>query len=48
LPNLILTPHIAGVSRDYNQRAVTLFTENLDRYLDGKKPFNLIDLERGY
>jgi D-2-hydroxyacid dehydrogenase (NADP+) len=48
LPNLILTPHIAGVSRDYNQRAVTLFIENLGRYLDGKKPFNLIDLERGY
>lgn len=47
-PNLILTPHIAGVSRDYNQRAVTLFIENLNRYLDGKKPFNLIDLERGY
>ena len=48
LPNLILTPHIAGVSRDYNQRAVALFVENLERYLDGKKPYNLIDLERGY
>lgn len=48
LPNLILTPHIAGVSRDYNQRAVSLFVENLNRYLDGKSPLNLIDFERGY
>ena len=48
LPNVILTPHIAGVSRDYDQRAVDLFVENLNRYLDGKKPLNLIDLERGY
>lgn len=47
-PSVILTPHIAGVSRDYDQRAVTLFIENLNRYLDGKKPLNLIDLERGY
>lgn len=47
-PNVILTPHIAGVSRDYDQRAVDLFVENLNRYLDGKKPFNLIDLKRGY
>ena len=48
LPNVILTPHIAGVSRDYNQRAVALFEGNLDRYLDGKNPLNLIDLQRGY
>jgi phosphoglycerate dehydrogenase-like enzyme len=48
VPNLILTPHIAGLSRNYNQRAVALFVENLERYLAGKKPYNLIDLERGY
>ena len=48
ITNLILTPHIAGVSRDYNQRAVNLFVENLNRYLKGKKPYNLVDLERGY
>jgi phosphoglycerate dehydrogenase-like enzyme len=47
-PNVILTPHIAGVSRDYDQRAVILFIENLNRYLDGKKLLNVIDLERGY
>jgi phosphoglycerate dehydrogenase-like enzyme len=46
--NVILTPHIAGVSRDYDQRAVDLFSENLNSYLDGKSPLNLIDLQRGY
>ena len=47
-PNVILTPHIAGMSRYYDQRAVTLFVENLSRYLDGQNPLNLIDLQRGY
>jgi len=47
-PNVILTPHIAGVSRYYNQRAVALFVENLNRYLEGQTPLNLIDLQRGY
>lgn len=47
-PNVILTPHIAGISRYYNQRAVALFVENLNRYLDGQDPLNLIDLQRGY
>ena len=47
-PNVILTPHIAGVSRYYNQRAVALFVENLSRYLEGRNPLNLIDLQRGY
>lgn len=48
MPNVILTPHIAGVSRDYNSRAVDLFAENLKRYLDGMELLNLIDLQRGY
>ena len=48
MPNVILTPHIAGVSREYNSRAVDLFAANLERYLDGKQLLNLIDLQRGY
>jgi phosphoglycerate dehydrogenase-like enzyme len=48
LPNVILTPHVAGVSRCYDQRAVALFVENLNRYLEGKKPLNLIDIQWGY
>lgn len=48
LPNVILTPHIAGASREYNKRAAALFAENLKRYLAGKQPLNPIDLQRGY
>jgi phosphoglycerate dehydrogenase-like enzyme len=48
LPNVILTPHIAGISLHYDQRAVTLFIENLNRYLEGETLLNQIDLERGY
>ncbi len=48
MPNVIITPHIAGVSREYNSRAAALFVENLERYLDGKQLLNLIDLQRGY
>jgi len=48
MPNVILTPHIAGVSLEYNSRAVDLFVENLERYLDRKQLLNRIDLQRGY
>lgn len=48
LPNVILTPHIAGMSRFYNLRAVDLFIDNLNRYLKGEPLLNLIDLQRGY
>jgi phosphoglycerate dehydrogenase-like enzyme len=48
MPNVIITPHIAGFSAQYNQRANTLFIENLKRYLAEEPLVNLIDLERGY
>jgi phosphoglycerate dehydrogenase-like enzyme len=47
-PNVIITPHIAGISSHYDQRAVDLFVENLQHYLDGQPLLNRIDLERGY
>lgn len=47
-PNLIITPHISGVTRYYDRRAVELFSENIKSYLAGTKLYNVIDLERGY
>ncbi|GAB4504475.1 MAG: D-2-hydroxyacid dehydrogenase [Anaerolineales bacterium] len=47
-PNLILTPHIAGISAHYDQRAMDLFAVNLTRYLNGQPPYNLCDPQRGY
>lgn len=46
--NLIISPHIAGVSLQYNERAVNLITENLKRYLSKKTLFNTFDPEMGY
>ncbi|HEY9088927.1 MAG TPA: D-2-hydroxyacid dehydrogenase [Anaerolineaceae bacterium] len=48
LPNTIITPHIAGLSQFYNQRAADLFAENLKRYLSGDALLNRFDLEQGY
>lgn len=48
LPNVFVTPHIAGITSEYDARAVALFAENLKRYLEGKPLLNQIDLSRGY
>jgi phosphoglycerate dehydrogenase-like enzyme len=48
LPNVIITPHIAGFSPQYDQRATDLFCENLHRYLAGLPLYNRIKLDRGY
>jgi phosphoglycerate dehydrogenase-like enzyme len=48
LPNVILTPHIAGFSPHYDQRAVDLFIQNLQRYLEGLPLYNRLDLKLEY
>jgi phosphoglycerate dehydrogenase-like enzyme len=48
LPNVIITPHIAGFSPHYDERAIELFSENLQRYLSGLPLYNRISLERKY
>jgi phosphoglycerate dehydrogenase-like enzyme len=48
LPNVILTPHIAGFSPHYDQRAVDLFTQNLQLYLEGLPLYNRLDLKLEY
>lgn len=48
LPNVLVSPHIGGMSMHYNQRAVDLFVENLKRYLTGAPLLNRFDLTRGY
>lgn len=47
-PNVIISPHIAGLSPHYIPRAFALFKENLRRYIAGEPLLNQIDLERGY
>lgn len=47
-PNLLITPHLAGVSERLWHRHAALLLENLDRYFAGRELLNLVDKERGY
>jgi phosphoglycerate dehydrogenase-like enzyme len=48
MPNVLLSPHIAGSSGDYYERATELFGENLRRYLSDQPLLNLYDPQFGY
>lgn len=48
MENVLVTPHIAGLTPHYNDRATDLFEENLRRYLDGQPLLNQVDFEKGY
>jgi D-2-hydroxyacid dehydrogenase (NADP+) len=48
LPNVIISPHVAGGMEDYVERANEVFVENLRRYLGGRRLTNVVDKERGY
>jgi phosphoglycerate dehydrogenase-like enzyme len=48
MPNVIITPHISGLTPHYDARAVELFTDNLQKYLAGEQLLNRVDVSRGY
>jgi phosphoglycerate dehydrogenase-like enzyme len=49
LDNVILTPHISGVSPQYMARAIQIIAHNLDVYLSGRgEMINLVDTQTGY
>jgi phosphoglycerate dehydrogenase-like enzyme len=48
IPNLLLTPHIAGITPRFEDRAAALFAENLRRYVAGASLLNVYDRSRGY
>jgi phosphoglycerate dehydrogenase-like enzyme len=48
LPNVIITPHLAGATDRYWQRQADLVFENVRRYLAGEPLLNLVDKQRGY
>lgn len=47
-PNLLITPHLAGVSERFWHRHAALVLENIDRYFAGRELLNVVDKERGY
>ncbi|HYR69177.1 MAG TPA: NAD(P)-dependent oxidoreductase, partial [Candidatus Dormibacteraeota bacterium] len=48
LGNVILTPHVSGLSRGFWPRAMALFRANLARDAKGLPLLNRVDPERGY
>lgn len=48
LPNVVMTPNLAGQTANYNDRVVDLFCENVRRYLVGEPLLNVINREHGY
>jgi phosphoglycerate dehydrogenase-like enzyme len=47
-PNVIISPHIAGDTPYYDERAVALFAENLKRYIEGGPLLNQFKAQSGY
>ncbi len=48
MPNVLLTPHTSGVAPDYWSRAMAIFADNLQRYIDGRALNNVVDKREGY
>ena len=46
--NLLITPHISGITDDYQQRVGDLICENVRRFSAGDELLSLVDLDKGY
>ena len=48
MPNVIVTPHLAGMRDDYEEQLVAIFLDNFARLVRGEPMRNVVDLARGY
>lgn len=48
IPEVIITPHIGGLTNRYWEKQSELFKENLSRYIRGEKLINVVDMQKGY
>jgi phosphoglycerate dehydrogenase-like enzyme len=48
LPNVFISPHISGLTPEYDKRVAMIFAENLRRYLAGEPLYNVVDKQLGY
>jgi phosphoglycerate dehydrogenase-like enzyme len=46
--NVLISPHTSGFTPYYNERAMSLFAENLRRYLNNEPLLNVVDMNKGY
>lgn len=47
-PNLVVTPHVAGLTPDYLERVIDVFTTNIELVQRGEAPSTKVSLELGY
>jgi phosphoglycerate dehydrogenase-like enzyme len=48
LPNVAMTPHLAGQTPRYRERVLMLFVENFRRWMQGQALINVVDKQRGF
>ena len=48
LPNVLITPHIAGFRPDHWDAVTALFADNLRRFDSGQPLLNVVDKREGY
>jgi phosphoglycerate dehydrogenase-like enzyme len=48
MENVILTAHYAGLTPHYEERAMAIFVENLERYMNGRPLRNVVDKKLAY
>lgn len=48
LPNVIITPHVAATTDEGRWRRWMVVLENLQRYVNGEKMLNVVNVKRGY
>ena len=48
IENVIITGHYAGISPHYDERAMAILLENLERYREGQPLKNVVDKRLGY
>ena len=47
-PQVIITPHVSGITPKFFERIATIFGNNLRRYVKGEPLADVIDVARGY
>ena len=48
MDNVIITAHYSGMTPHYHERGLSIFKENLNRYVQGEEMMNVVDKEAGY
>lgn len=48
MPNVLVTPHMAGFRAEHWDEVIALFAENLRRFVEGRELLNVVDKVAGY